>query len=129
VTPQVAGTLHALASREALRLRVAGTCMEPRLKGGDVVQVRSARIYWPGDLLAFVDGSGRLLVHRLIGYRPGRRGLRFWTQADLSSTPDSAVPPRCVLGRVVGRVPMAARARAMGRLARHLAARLRAPRS
>ena len=129
VTPHQAGALTALASREALRLRVAGACMEPHLRGGDVVDVRSARVYWPGDLLAFLDGSGRLRVHRLIGYRPGRRGLRFWTQADASSSPDSAVPPSRVVGRVSAPVPMLARVRAVGRLARHLTARLGAARS
>ena len=102
--------------------------MAPHLLDGDVVHVRPARIYWPGDLLAFLDASGRLRVHRMIGYRPGRR-LRLWTQADASPSADSAVPRGSVLGRVVAPVPLAARGRAMGRLARHLAARLRAARS
>jgi hypothetical protein len=102
--------------------------MEPHLRSGDVVDVRSAPFYWPGDLLAFLDGAGRLRVHRLIGYRPGRRAFRYWTQADASSSPDSAVLSGRIVGRVSAPVNLVARARAVGRFARHLTARLRAAR-
>lgn len=91
--------------REAVRtsglaLRIAGDSMEPALGRGTVVAVRPARIFWPGDLVAYVRRDSRLVVHRVLGYRPGRR-WSLLTQADIADEPDAAVPLDRVIGRVI----------------------------
>lgn len=111
----VAVGLGRMASEEPLTITVRGHCMEPWLADGERVAVRRRRLYWPGDVVAFQDRRGRLVVHRLLGWRPGRGGLRLLTQADAAPRADSSTP----LGRVVGRVrvpvPWSHRLRAVGR--------------
>jgi phage repressor protein C with HTH and peptisase S24 domain len=108
-----------MAGEDPLRLRVVGTCMSPDLGPDDLVSVTPARFYWPGDVLVFASG-GRLLAHRLIGYR---RGLRPLTQADAAPIPDGAADWGDVIGRVAGGTTFAARGRALWRFTRFLVAR------
>jgi hypothetical protein len=113
------------AVREApVRVRVAGTCMQPVLNSGADVPVGAARLHWPGDVLVFVRADGRLVAHRVIGLRPGRE-LRYFVQADASAEPDSAVPASAVLGRAHVAVSWADRLRALARFAVLLASRMR----
>ena len=126
MTPRFVAPLRSLAAAEGLRVRVSGQCMNPHLQDGMLVDLTPASVYWPGDVVAFVNEARRLVAHRVIGYRPGFRGLRLWTQADSASRPDAPVAPRLVLGRVVMPIPFVARCRAAQRLARHLLWRLRA---
>jgi hypothetical protein len=100
--------------------------MEPVLADGDVVAVARRRLYWPGDVVAVAAADGRLLVHRALGYWPGRRGLALLTQADRAARPDLAAPRGALVGAVVRRgaarfsVRPRERALAAARLARHL---------
>ena len=126
MTPRLVGPLRSMAAAGELRVRVTGGCMEPRLGDGALVAVAPAWVYWPGDVVAFVSDAGRLVAHRVIGYRPARRGFHLWTQADAASRPDAPIAPRVVLGRVVAPVSLVERGLATGRLARHLLSRLRA---
>jgi hypothetical protein len=125
MTPRFMAPLRSLAVAEGLWVRVSGECMSPRLQDGALVPLTPAAFYWPGDVVAFLSGAGRLVAHRVVGYHPGRGGLYLWTQADSASRPDAPVAPRFVLGRVALQVSLPERWRAVGRLARHLLSRLR----
>ena len=96
--------------------------MAPGLEGGATLAVAPARWYWPGDVVACLS-AGRIVAHRVIGYRP--KGGRLWvfTQADRAAAPDSPVPLDQVLGRVSAPVSLRERVSAVGRWARHLGAR------
>lgn len=119
--PELSATATAalgeMASEEPLTLTVRGACMEPWLSDGERVAVRRRRVYWPGDVVAFRDRRGRLVVHRLLGWRPARGGWRFHTQADAAPRADSSVPSTRLVGRVRVAVPWSQRLRAVGRLA------------
>ena len=89
---------------------VRGTSMAPLLVDGDRVEIARARLYLPGEVVAFHTGDGRLVVHRLLGYRLYRGHLACLTQGDaLPDHPDPPVPLGQLLGRVVsypGRAPL-----------------------
>jgi hypothetical protein len=104
VTPAALETLRGLAWEGTLELRVAGSCMTPDLEDGATVRVGRARLYLPGDVVAFADRSGRLVLHRLIGYRSTGARLALWTWADAGAVPDAPVPLDRVIGRVTGKV-------------------------
>ena len=107
--PGVFDALRELVREGPVEVDVRGSCMAPRISDGQRVRIAAARIYWPGDILAFQAGDGRLRVHRLLGYRPG--GLV--TRGDHCPCHDGAVPASRVLGRVEGPVRLADRARAV----------------
>ena len=119
-----ASILRWFARDEVLRLRVSGQCMAPHLPDGAIVEVRASRWYWPGDVIAYETARGQLLVHRVIGYRPGAGGLQLMTQADAGDVPDAPVPISSVIGKTSGVAPVT-RARAAGRFLRLAARRLR----
>lgn len=119
----LAEALGRMASEAPVRLIVRGGCMRPLLDEGQAVEIRQARRYWPGDVVAFPSPAGRLVVHRVIGYRPRRGRLWLQTRADASGTLDPPVAPRRVLGRVLGvAVPARDRLRALWRFGRLWAA-------
>ncbi len=112
MNPLPAGAFEALrdlARDGGVEVDVRGSCMAPRIADGQRVRIAAARVYWPGDILAFQSGDGRLRVHRLIGYTP--RGLV--TRGDHCPCHDGAVPAGWVLGRVEERVRIGDRLRAM----------------
>ena len=98
--------------------------MAPDLPDGAVVEVARARFYWPGDVLVLRAADGRLLVHRLLGYRPHRSAWHLVTQADAAALPDAPAAREQLIGRLVGGacaprlfvVPFADRLRACGKL-------------
>ena len=106
--------------------------MEPWLRDGDRVQVAPARVYWPGDAIAFRGPEGDLRVHRLIGYLPSPSGLRLVAHADAGRGPDVPLALDQVVGRVQSRgrdnepvrIPLRHRLRAGGRFARLVLRRL-----
>lgn len=107
---------RAAARSGPLTLTVRGVSMAPLLADGERVQVARAAVYWPGDLVAFAAADGRLLIHRLLGYRPWAGGLAAVTRGDACPGPDAPVPLPRLIGRVVGRpdlAPPAARVRAL----------------
>ncbi len=123
-----------LAAEAPLGVRVRGGSMAPLLADGDRVELAPVRVPLPGDLVAFEAGDGdggRLVVHRVIGYRWGHRGasggLACVTQGDASPAPDPPVPRRRLVGRVVAPAAVlpspARRARALAAFARLALAR------
>lgn len=101
ISLQTTAVLRELAASEPVSLTVNGSCMRPTLADGDRIRVRSTRCYLPGDLLAFRRSDGRLLVHRLLGYTIGRRGLRILASGDRLSREDEPVALTQVVGRVI----------------------------
>jgi len=101
VQSQTAAALRALAADEPIPLVVAGDCMSPLLCSGERVRVRGARLYLPGDVIAFRRQDGRLLVHRVLGYVYGRGRLGIVTKGDHLSRADEPVGLESILGRVV----------------------------
>ena len=102
-----------LAASGPVAATVRGTSMAPLLVDGDRVAIARARLYLPGDVVAFRAGPAgeeRIVVHRLLGYRLHRGRLACVTQGDASPTPDPPFPLRELLGRVVshpGPAPLA----------------------
>ena len=94
--------LQALARDAPVDVVVRGDCMLPLLADGDRVRAAAARLYWPGDVLVFRAADGRLLAHRLLGYRPWQGGLALVTRGDACVVHDAPVPLAAVLGRVEG---------------------------
>ena len=66
--------LKAFTSSGGLTLIVSGQCMGEALPDGSEVHVRARKIYWPGDIVVYTRGDGRLVSHRILGYLPGRYG-------------------------------------------------------
>jgi hypothetical protein len=75
--------------------------------------VRAARFYWPGDVLAFAGADGRLVLHRLLGYRLHGGRLAFVTRGDGNPRHDFPVAPARILGRAAVAVPFRVRLRAL----------------
>jgi signal peptidase I len=96
----VFSALQALAREAPVEVRVQGDCMTPFFADGDRVLVSAARRYWPGDVLVFRAPDGRLLAHRLLGYRPWRGGIALVTRGDACVVHDFPVLKTAVLGRV-----------------------------
>jgi signal peptidase I len=96
----VFGAIQDLAREAPVEVRVQGDCMRPFFADGDRVLVSAARLYWPGDILVFRAPDGRLLAHRLLGYRPWRGGIALVTRGDACVVHDSPVPKAAVLGRI-----------------------------
>lgn len=108
--PPVFEAVRDLAREGAVELTVRGSCMAPRIADGERVRIATARIYWPGDIVAFQSGDGRLRLHRLLGYRPWG-GLI--TRGDRCPCHDGAIPLDRILGRIAEPVRLADRVRAL----------------
>ncbi|HTQ80768.1 MAG TPA: S24/S26 family peptidase [Thermoanaerobaculia bacterium] len=93
--------VRALAAEGAIEATVRGSSMAPLLVDGDRVAIAGARIYLPGEVIAFRGDDGRLVVHRLLGFRLYRGRLACITRGDAASQPDAPVPLPAILGRVV----------------------------
>lgn len=112
--PKIFGAVQDLAREAPVEVRVQGDCMKPFFADGDRVQVSAARVYWPGDVLVFRAPDGRLLAHRLLGYRPWKGSLALVTRGDSCVVHDSPVPRTAVLGRIdVARPSLRGRAAAV----------------
>ncbi|OOZ38882.1 S24/S26 family peptidase [Solemya elarraichensis gill symbiont] len=85
---------------ELFSLCVSGNCMDPLIRDGDQLLVARCSRYYPGDLLVFAEGGRRLAVHRLLGWVPGRNGMRAMTKADNRSAIDALIEPHHMVGRV-----------------------------
>jgi len=91
--------------------------MTPGIPPGATVWVAPRRVYLPGDVLAFRGRDGKLLLHRLIGWRPWQGRLHLVTRADAGDRPDPPLPPERVLGRAAVSVSWKQRLRAMAAFA------------
>ena len=116
--------LRQLAGAQPLPIRVVGRSMEPKLRDGDVVTVVPSRFYFPGDVIAFRQvRSGKMLVHRFLGYRRIDSRWALLVQGDTCSSHDGAVFPDQVIGKARAfdgdmgplEVSLADRTRALGR--------------
>lgn len=121
--------LHAIHSvlkevaDDGFRVRVKGTCMSPWLVDGSLVRVAAPRRLLPGDVLAYRDGNGRMVVHRLIGCYRRQGRWRLLLQADSARSPDPGIAGEQVLGKAIDvRVPLGYRLWAVLRFARFVIA-------
>jgi hypothetical protein len=92
--------VRALAAEAPVEATVRGGSMAPLLKDGDRVAIARARLYLPGDVVAFRAGDGRIVVHRLLGYRLHRGRLACVARGDAAAVSDPPFPLDLVLGRV-----------------------------
>ena len=90
-----------LAAEAPVDATVRGGSMAPLLRDGDRVRIARARLYLPGDVVAFRAGDGRIVAHRLLGYRLHHGRLACVTRGDAIPAPDPPVPFGQLLGRVV----------------------------
>ncbi|HYG61388.1 MAG TPA: S24/S26 family peptidase [Thermoanaerobaculia bacterium] len=90
-----------LAREAPVAITVRGLSMAPRLRDGDRVEIAPARFYRPGDVVAFRNADGHLIVHRLLGYRLRAGRLACVTRGDAAPLPDAPIPFANLLGRVV----------------------------
>lgn len=93
---------------------VRGDCMEPRLRSGRELQVRSKRVYLPGDVIVFRTHAGDLAAHRVLGWRPA--GLV--TKGDHCELHDAPVGRDAIVGKAQVPVAFRERLRAVVALAR-----------
>jgi hypothetical protein len=106
--------------------------MSPLIQDQSTLRVQSRAFYWPGDILTFLDRSGRLTTHRLLGVFPRNGELRCLTQPDSLERPDATIPLTQVLGKVTGgecepeaiRIPWLTRLGALKRFSAHALRRL-----
>jgi hypothetical protein len=118
--------LRDLAREAPVEVEVRGDCMAPGLADGDRVRVAAARCYWPGDVVVFRASDGRLLAHRVLGYRFQGGALALVTRGDFCAVHDAPVPLARVLGRAAGAAASpAVRAAAFRRFLGLVLARLR----
>lgn len=90
-----------LAAKAPVDATVRGGSMAPLFKDGDRVRIARARLYLPGDVVAFRADDGRIVAHRLLGYRLHHGRLAGVTRGDAVSQPDPPVPFGQLLGRVI----------------------------
>jgi len=88
---------------KSLRFRARGASMQPLVRSGDILLVKSVdpqrvRI---GDVVLCSQGQDRILVHRVIGKRSTTDGHRFLVQGDQSPQADGWLAQHQVLGRLV----------------------------
>ena len=76
--------------------------MLPTLRDGDCIVARPARLYWPGQVLVFVNGQGRIYCHRLLAVIRSSEGWRYYCRGDHSPGRDEPVARERILGRVTG---------------------------
>lgn len=74
--------------------------MEPTLSAGDLIIVRQAQSYTPGQIVVYDDGSA-LVVHRLLALEDGQA----ITQGDANNVPDRPIDQSRLRGIVIAHIP------------------------
>lgn len=132
---RIAAGLAALVREAPVEVRVSGGSMAPCFADGDRVRLGRIRLL-PGDIVAFRTAAGPLLVHRVLGPVPTRRGWRWATRGDTAERADGLLERSRAVGRVVAvrrrgsagfepiGVRLADRARALAGLCRYGLGRL-----
>lgn len=93
----VARLLRGRAGGDGVWLDVAGDSMGKALPGGSRVLVRAAGRPRLGQVWAFCDAGGQIMVHRHLRRRAGRHVFG----GDANAFTDPAVPPERLIGRVI----------------------------
>ena len=125
LAPAAFAALRDLAREAPVEVRVRGDCMAPGVADGERVRVAAGRCYLPGDVVVFRAADGRLVAHRLLGYRRHAGALALVTRGDACAVHDAPVPLAAVLGRVdTLRPSLAARGAALWRFAALASSRL-----
>jgi len=93
-------TAKQFSSNGPLTLVVDGDCMFNTVRNGAKVQIERRGFYWPGDIVVYGRGDDRLVMHRFLGYVPGRRGWCGITWADEAKNAEATV----AVGRILGKV-------------------------
>ena len=93
--------LKTFAHEGPLTVVVNGDCMQETIPGGSRLRLESRPGYWPGDVIAFKRGDGKIVSHRFLGYVPGRSGWRVVTCAENTRRVDAPVLVQEVLGKVI----------------------------
>ena len=75
--------------------------MEPTLHKNDLVLVRAAEHYAPGEIVVWQDGRS-LTVHRIVEIN----GEQLTTRGDANNTDDEPIACSAVRGRVIARIPL-----------------------
>lgn len=85
-----------------LRLRVRGRSMFPVINSGDIIKVDPVPLpqIRKGDVILFVNRSGNLRAHRVVGRTASENGQAWLTKGDRLPEPDEPVVADQVLGRV-----------------------------
>lgn len=96
----IAAGLASLAREAPVEVRVSGGSMAPSLADGDRVRLGPVRLL-PGEVVAFRAPEGPLLVHRVLGPVPTRRGWRWATRGDAAARADGLLERSRAVGRVV----------------------------
>ena len=92
--------------------------MRPCLDDGEAVRILDRGALLPGDIVAYCDDDGRMVLHRLIGWYRRNGSWRLLLQADSARRPDRGIPRERALGKAVDiPVPLRHRIRATGRYA------------
>lgn len=93
--------INQLSNEGPLTLRVSGDCMTGSIAHGSLVQIERRAFYWPGDIVVYGRGDDHLVVHRFLGYAPGRAGWNGITQADNTRYADAPMAVVRILGKVL----------------------------
>lgn len=93
--------------------------MAPVIDDGALVFATPRRLYLPGDVVVTARAFN-YQAHRVLGYRPSRKGWALITQADDSPEADPAVLASRVVGRIQVPVGLRDRARAIRRYGKAL---------
>jgi hypothetical protein len=90
-----------LKSSGQAKLAVTGTSMLSSIWPGDILEVRrqNAAEICPGEVVLF-ERDGRLLAHRVVAKVGGPERTLLITRGDRLRTPEPAVSPEELLGRV-----------------------------
>jgi len=92
-----AAALRAAAAAGTIWLPVKGSSMGRTIHSGDEVLIDPAGTPRLGEVWAFCDAQGEILVHRYLTRKAGM--FRF--QGDTNDAVDRPVPPERLIGRVV----------------------------
>jgi hypothetical protein len=104
-----ASLLRRRAATQPIWIDVSGMSMGQRLPGGARVLVAAGLNPRRGEVWAFVDDDGHVVVHRLKRHAAGRS----WLQGDANPSSDAPVPADRLIGRVTS-VDMNGRTRSLG---------------
>jgi len=82
--------------------KVATGSMEPYLKIGDLVIIKSSSNYKIQDVITFKDENDKYVTHRIIKYD----GEKLITKGDANNTEDNPITKNDIVGKVVIRLKL-----------------------